>query len=474
MKKERIKNIILTALVLLSLVLTTKIWFNERLWPDGYSFFSQLKSHFSTLFTAAQSEDATSNLLFPSQMVAYTIKDSDHASYVVTTSNEYYIQTTDCCEKAIDSALQQPQKNISVVDDAAWRNALYTSGMYIDYGNAIPSGVFSALFGRGTQTELTNAISNIRSAIITAEGNLVSDIIVYLRSAEGNCVKISTPEPKTELTNVLSLLSAYVTPSNRFSFFIGADRATSDMGEVLFSPYLLLTETPTQYPNIQAENPLKQQENGLSLSKLEGLLRLFSMNPKTTRRYIDAEENIIFLQNQSTLKISPKGYIEYTAAGGGKGFALKNAASTTNYALESVRLVYDIFFIFTDKRANLYISNYLGDAQQSEISFDYNVNGTKILTNLSGTPAVQMQIQDGYVQRLSMHLRTYILTEETTALPSTYTAIDKLFTTLDTNTKNAIIEDMFIAYYDNGADEIKHPTWFVKIQEENHFHIHEN
>ena len=46
MNKGTLKNIILVLLVTSSIVLTFKIWFSEKLWPDGYNFFSNIAEKF--------------------------------------------------------------------------------------------------------------------------------------------------------------------------------------------------------------------------------------------------------------------------------------------------------------------------------------------------------------------------------------------------------------------------------------------
>ena len=47
MKKETLKTIVLVFLVLSSIILTVNNWFSEKLWPDGYNFFSNLTNYFS-------------------------------------------------------------------------------------------------------------------------------------------------------------------------------------------------------------------------------------------------------------------------------------------------------------------------------------------------------------------------------------------------------------------------------------------
>lgn len=475
MKKERIKDIVLIALVLCSLMLTGKLWLNEKLWPDGYNFFTQLQGKLSALFSSEPADDSQ-NILFPAHMIAYTVKNSDHASYVVTKSNEHYSAVRSFCDGAIADALAQPQKNITAVDEAAWKNALFTNGMYLDYGADIPGAVFCAFSGVSPQAEVTAIAQNIRYVIITSEGNLISNISVYLRDAAGNSYKIATQQQKIGLSEVLSSLKDYVTPTNRFSFFIGADTATSEMGEVLFNSYLLLTENETQLSSITAQNPIYTEGvHELSQSHAERLLRLFSMNPKTAKKYTDAEENIIFLQNHSTLKISKSGLIEYSAAAGRNGFALSGgqAADTATLARGAVDLVYDVYGIFSEQSPQLYMSDFAGTDAQFDLSLDYNIGDTRVLTDLSGAHAATIQVANGCVQKFSLLLRCYALTEQYTTLPSSYTAVDRIFAKIDQEQENTVIENMFIGYRDRGSDTELEPIWFIKLEGEDSFKIQE-
>lgn len=466
MKKERIKSIILITLVISSLLLTGKLWLGENLWPEGVHFFSGLESKFSALFSQQTSEDSR-NILFPSHVIAYTVKNSDHASYALTSANENYAAARSFCNGAIANALTQPQKYFSSVDEAAWKNALFTNGIYLDYGTEIPSDVFCAFSGVSEQVELVSALPSIRYAIITSEGNLVSNISVYLRDASDRYLKISTTQPKGDLTDLLNSLEEYVTPDNRFSFFIGADTPTGSMGEVLFDSYLLLTESETALAQIYATNPIydytQQDWNAKDATQL---LHCFSMNPKTAKKYTDAEENIIFLQNHATLKVSKNGLVEYTAAAGQKGFALSESpsANTTANARSAVALAYDVYSAFSERTPRLYMSTFSATGTNNKISLDYNIDGTKVLTDLNGGHAADIEIQDGYVQRFALLLRSYEKTEEITLLPSSYVAVDQVFATLDAGTESKKIENMFVAYHDDTAATLLQPNWFIQLE----------
>ncbi len=468
MKKERFKNILLTSLVILSLLLTGKIWLNEKLWPDGYNFFAVLSSKFTAIFSGDEAED-TRNILFPAHMIAYTVKDSDHASCLLTDTNENYAKARAFCDASIAAALVQPAKYITPADEAAWRNALFTNGIFLDYGTGIPTDVFCAFSGAGAQADIVSRAANVRYVIITAEGNLVSNISVFLRDTEGNSFKIATAQPKTDLTDILTPLKDFVTPNNRFSFFLGADTATSAMGEVLFAPYLLLTENEPQLPTVQVENLLKN--NGTAFLEDEHANRLLhsvAMNPKTAKKYTDADGNIIFLQNQSTLKISQNGYIEYSAAAGQSGFKLsdKPTAETSALAHNAVNLIYDVHGIFSDRSPSLFFNGFVATENGFILHLDYNLGGSKVLTDLDGGHAATLELENGCVKSFSLRLRSYSITDQQLSLPSSYAAVDLMFAQMPAPEGNTTIENMFVGYSDAGAAAEIRPTWFIKIENE--------
>ena len=474
MKKERIKDFVLIVLVISSLFLTGKIWFNENLWPEGFNLFSAIESKVASWF-APQQEQQAQSALAPMHLVAYTIKDSDHASIALTDANEHFKTVESFCNLTISDAVAQPQENIAAVDEEAWKNALFNNGLFIDYGSDIPSSIFTSLLSGNEQSALGTVCTDVRYVILTAEGNVVSDISVYIKSSNGACVKITTTRPKKELTDTLALLNDYVSPTNRFSFFIGADTATGDMGEVLFHPYMLLTENETALSGIQPQNPVYKAEASIDQSKLERLLRYFNINPKTAKRYTDAEENTVFLQNQATLKISKSGLIEYTVAAGGKGLALSEQSnpSISTLSRNGTTLANDVYSIFTDTPSNLYLNTFTEQDGQYALGMDYRISGTKVVTDLENGHAVELEIKDGYVKKFTILLRKYAPSTNTYTLPSTYAAVDKMFTNISNTTPNTMIENMFIGYYDNGTDgEIK-PLWFVKLEGESQRKIQE-
>ena len=71
MKIERFKSILLVLLVISSIVLTINKWFDEKLWPEGYNFFSDVKKFF--LFDDEKNKedkfDTIEEILKPSKII---------------------------------------------------------------------------------------------------------------------------------------------------------------------------------------------------------------------------------------------------------------------------------------------------------------------------------------------------------------------------------------------------------------------
>ena len=83
-------------------------------------------------------------------------------------------------------------------------------------------------------------------------------------------------------------------------------------GEAVYAPYLVLSEEKSKYPVLKAENPVfREDEPNMNAFAVEKLLKVFSINLKTVMRYTDADENIIFVQSQATLKVSTDGVMTY-------------------------------------------------------------------------------------------------------------------------------------------------------------------
>lgn len=477
MKKERIKSTALIILIISSLFLTCQIWFNDKLLPDGYSFFKNVHisdriAGFFGMSNGKPSEQIQASIVSPSHLAAYTVKSFDHAIAVIDDTSDAYSEVNSFVSNAVTSAFSGTGRNVTRVDEAAWRKALFTRGFYVDYGISYKSSTFAGLLGISS-SPLAEQIPYVRRFIITAEDGLVSDVSVFVAGeADGSFYKISTDISRSSFSNAISLLSEQASAKKRFSFFINADVATGTADEAVFAPYLILNEEASKYSNITAVNPL-MRDNGISMHTADRILRAFSINPNNVGKSTDANDNIIFVESRATLKITTDGSIIYTAAAS-KSSPLGNASggdtvSTVNEAVKLLELVSSP--TLEGDTTKMYMSGLEEENGNVKITFDYTYGGIPIIFSgdYEGRHAVSMEFENGVLKSYYQLLRRYETSENSTLIFSTYDAVNEIFSTLSANERENRIENIFPAYSDDGLDGEKEPSWFLKLEKTDGF-----
>lgn len=480
MKKERIKSAVLTVLVISSLLLTGQIWFNQRLWPEGYNFFVNIRaSAYETvagLFGApAAEEHGQASILEPITLAAYTVKDLDHVMAVINESYESFDVINDYISSTVTLALTRDAENITKVTEEAWQKALFTRGLYVDYGVAYNTATFSQVLGVAA-SPLSEHVQTLRQIIITAEDSLFSTVSVYVMDeAAQTFYKISTGLEKGELGTYLSILAEEASPYRRFSFMNNLNAPPGMAGEAVYAPYLVLSEEKSKYPVLKAENPVfREDEPNMNAFAVEKLLKVFSINPKTVMRYTDADENIIFVQSQATLKVSTDGVMTYTTVAGSKGLAIEGVGTGTAAAADvltqGAKLPIGVLnAVSSGEGTKLYLSGLEENQGSYIVTFDYMHNGTPVCLGgeFAGRNAVRMEFEGGYLKNYTQILRSYEQIEHETTVESTYDAVDQIFEKIeDTDERRREIASVFVAYDDDGGNGEKQPVWFLKQEGE--------
>lgn len=472
MKKERFKNAVLTALVLCSFLLTGRIWLNERMWPEGYSFFVNLRTSayeqvagFFGLKTAEEYGQAS--ILEPVTLAAYTVKDMDHVMAVVRETNENFDYANDYISSSITHALAREAKNITRVSEDDWQKALFTRGFYVDYGVSYKISDFARVLGVYS-APASDYVQNVRRFIITAEDSLFSTVSVFAMDEQaGVFIKIATGLDKGELGSNLALLAESAGPYKRFSFMINLNTPAGMAGEAVYAPYLVLNEERENYPVIKAENPIfGGGETNINAFELDRLLRVFSINPKTVMRYTDADENIIFVQSKATLKVFPDGMVTYTAVEGSKGIAAEGTGAADALVCGAGLSAGVLNAVSGGEGTKLYLSGLEETESGWLLTFDYMHNGTPVHLGgrAPGANAVRMEFEDGYLKSYTHILRSYEAAERETVVSSTYEAVDSIFEGIaDAEERRREIEAVLVAYNDDGGSgEEKQAMWFLR------------
>ena len=114
MKKEQFKNIVLTLLVVMNIVLGSNILFDKKLWPSGYNFFN-----FSNLPLIGCFRNQDNNLLNVEKAQHLTMPDKiifntgDQSTRFSLRSNDSeYEKTIEECNKILSAGLKAKNENI--------------------------------------------------------------------------------------------------------------------------------------------------------------------------------------------------------------------------------------------------------------------------------------------------------------------------------------------------------------------------
>ena len=135
--KERIKSLLLAVLVCSSIVLTGLIWFDKKLWPDGYDFFSVYSETFiGRVITKLSGNENALNIndtgalksIFAPRTTMLSYEDGSRVNYNITQSISEKV--TDELNFAISKALSD--SNQTEVTEADWQNALKTKSIFAD------------------------------------------------------------------------------------------------------------------------------------------------------------------------------------------------------------------------------------------------------------------------------------------------------------------------------------------------------
>ncbi len=477
MRKERIKSLVLVALILSSLLLTGQIWFNEKLWPDGYNFFVSMR-----MFAFGQQDNNSNAAELAPKSVMQTLTQPRHLvayfgnnGFILTAQSERYADVYNYVAETLKTIFPKGIKSPLRVTEAEWQKALSTGGLYIDYGFACKSAAFAAFLGVSDAAP-SDTVGTMRRFIITSADAPAGDAYVYLRDeGSGNFYRISVGSAKEALDSALAGLSGYATPKNRFSFFLGTDTPSLNLGAAVFSSYLILSEEGQFLPTVKSDSPtVRDGAVRTSAQGLNRLLRTFDMNPNTVQKYTDANENIVFVTNNATLEISPNGTVDYRAVSS-KGLRLSEAAALAGAyhgLIPALGLAEKTVYLFANREdTGLCVSGLAENGNTLSISLDYKCLGTPVIFTgaFAGRHAVSLEVEDGYLRSYTQIIRTYTQQEQQSWVLSTYKAADTLFDRLTEDQRRNAIEDMVVAYDDDGSNAEKSAAWFIKLAGESVF-----
>ncbi len=475
---ERFKSLVLALLVITSFVLTFKIALNEKLWPDGYNFFvdsrfssvADLASKLNPFAKSGTGNASNSVLTVPNRVI---VNAGGEQRYYITNKNSQH-DAVDYQVKRILTALFSSLDVGIAADDAEVASALKTKSVYLDYITSYDTGVFAQYMNKNDST-VARSVSKFSGMIVSFSDTVKTNATVYIKDIQTNrYFKFDIPYAKADFDTIFKNIQNDEENLISYSADLGYDKKVEGQRILIESAVPIFLE-PVEVNEIKGENPVLKANNEYDDNVIYKILRTFKINPNTYNKYTEADETMVFVENNATLKIHKNGVVEYNAKPGVPGIELvkQNASS-----FETMLAVSE-FIDAVSKSAGIYHPLMQSPAYNDgvlrgadmQMRFDYLVNNTAVMINLSGgksNPEVDnsvfVQVQSGAITKYIHLLRRYDNTENKVDTALVDKSLDAVFEQYRGNNADGIfISNIYPVYKYDDKTETFIAQWNINV-----------
>lgn len=457
--KERIKSIILVMLVISNFILGSKALSNKKLWSEfGYNFFSdgffssfvQIFSHKQPVKTSVEApEMLIINTGYQTSRLALTSADEEFSA-LVSLLREYL---TDAFGAASFTRVRS--------DD--FYAALSAKSVLMRYPVSYDSALFAYLLGI-PDADFSQSFSALRNIVVTADACvLVED------TQTGHFYRARTSRPQQQIDLAIDAHAEKGGDNDaiiNYAFDLGFDRSFGSQRTVL-SPTIPIYSNEMSLAAVVAKNTLLRADGSINENLLHGILNVFDMNPNVLRRYTDADGTVVFVENNSVLKVSPAGVLDYTGRDDGVSLSKRGHSSQQSYVSAAADFVGRVNDAAQCENAMQLATDVTADKLQGqtlELAFDYIANGRAVLmTEQNVESAVTLTAENGKITHYRQLLRSYLPAGEQVTVNDYIYALDDAISQYESQLGGIEIKNMELVYPDNGDEGEKIPEWNVEV-----------
>jgi len=492
LKKEKLKTIILILLIANSLFLTNQIWFSKELWSHDYNFFVKWRDWkwvkvLSKININDESNPITmEHFFYPRKVVV----NNGNYRNVYSHGDNRFFELNNEISSIFNTLLKGEKVKSEQSTDEEWLNTLKGKSFYIDYGVKINAKILARMAGYKDSSVLSQ-IDSVRDFIVAPGDMITNDIVLYIKDSERNSViKFFMNYDKSKLTGIIEEFVSNSKPNYTFSFEQKFDKVNPDKKveqKAILDPEILI---PVK---IEASQDIRIKSiNTLNMNKIDKILKSFQYNPNTTRKYIEADNTIVYVENYSMLKIHPSGLIEYTETDEGKGMLLLPESADDTQAVPTVlpseggsntlslyesfsRVIAHINKVWDNNEFLFISSDIVENANKPGVyrfTFDYYYNGMPVIIqcdNENGQQdvlrhAIEVEIINGRLKSYRHYLRNFeeVSRAEKEIMP-VILALDNIYKSFKPDQSEVKIDDVFLGFWENDTDVILQPRWGIRI-----------
>lgn len=467
MNKEHLKTIILGLLVFSSIILTVNKWFSEKLWPDGYNFFSNLTSYFSNDKVEKTYYLSKENISNPAKII---VNNNELRSIYKHTSEEYnsiLLEIKDILKGGL------AEKSFGEFDEERWKTALKSTSIYISYPVEYDSKTFSAIM----DTPVNDfGISYMQEFIIASGDNITGKPHLFIKDAREN--KFADVTLATNSTSIDSIITQYAVSSvgeSPYSFELNFDKGNDTIEQkIIIEPQVVLSIGQVSQPPVRSINYFEEISSNRSL--YTKFLKAFGYNTTNLRKNVNTDNSIVFVENYSSIRMHTDGYLEYRSLDDTKGITLSENTNATFYdtfidCIEFVNNVWDT--ALGDVNMDINLSSVSSESQNSfKLTIDYYANGMEVISRLPKTDsrdklnhAIEIVVKNAKIVSYRQIVKGYEIASHTPDIAmSAIEALDILMA--NDSIKSDTISDLYLAYNQEENSDICTPCYVAKTDKD--------
>lgn len=426
MKRDRLKNVILTLLILNCLYLTGQICFNDNIWPGNKQFFASVRANFAARFLQPlglwEPSDLYGNVVQAAAMPERFLLVSGNSRKIFTTDTEPYRELTDFSLRTFQLAFESSAENsVTEITKTEWEDTILGKCIFAEY--ALPFR--TEWLGRALaakQDNLSSQAAYVNRFAISA--STISNKTQLTLCADDRYFRVSVDLPAEETTEMISALLTEQSGWYAFSFEMGYDKNDEDLQiqkPILLDSMLLLPLEKEQLGTVEIRSALPTEETD---ELAEEFAACFGYPASYLRKSVLPDGTVTFIETDATIQLSPDGLLSFTAAKDGY-----QAGSSVYEAISNLLLlIRNIQERIPDYNPPLCRLQTLEEKENGEIhiQFSYHCGGYPILEE-DGGYSIRAVYKSGMVTSFRMRLLTAEETEETAELPLVLDALDRIF-----------------------------------------------
>ena len=474
MKKGRILTGILSVLIICSVGMTFRLWFAEKLWPDGYHFFSVWKE--LPLFAAKETSAPRHEELFMPDRIVVNCVGSRRSIY--TDSSAEYHAIYEAAKESLTRWLRSEEREPEKIEEKEYYDTLKGRSLLLQFPVEMPVRVLGQLVGVGESPVFGRMSSVTELVLVPGEervellGQDRGDGTVYRFSLGADDGALRKLINQYATGNANRMLSAYELG------FYRQPEGSELVPRLILSPFVMLdtSNESQQSEALRGELPSLDLDN---MEQVEDVLRLFGYNPNTIRRYTELSDARVFVSDRSTLRLYPDGLLEYNATESRYGLPLEGENGEGGSAksfLDSVDRTADwitrlFHTVGLEEIPKMRVASDISDQHYESFSFavDYQVNGRPVAINYSGSELVDplhhaavLEIQNNRIVSMRVLLRNYQETGEQITNMPLVKELD-LFSAGTTEAYEA--DDVSLYFIDDGVNLLVRAGWSVVLSD---------